>query len=167
MEKLNWLPEFQPHLPALLGSSGECGVAAAGQKDHMDTSTYDAIRTVWEDRVRGKPIYHGMSSVNLTDPLDPANDPFAAMRPKLYRLLDVLQRLTDGGFQFIVREEHFGVKYANDLRLIVAWSRNDLDNPGIDFTTSYYDACGCSDSCQGSQLQGELPVHHGPLVRAR
>ncbi|HUW35191.1 MAG TPA: hypothetical protein VM223_26575 [Planctomycetota bacterium] len=119
----------------------------------MDDLARNILKGVWEDRVRAKPIYHGMSSANLTDPLDPAKDPFAAMRPKLYRLLDALQRLTDSGFQFVVREEHFGVKYANDLRLIVAWTRNDLDNPGIDFTTSYYDACGYADCCQGSQLK--------------
>jgi len=133
------------------------------------------IEAVWEDRVRGRPIFHGMSSLNLADPLDPANDPFAAMGPTLYRLLDVLQGLVDAGFQFAVREEHFGQKWAHDLRLIVAWTRNDLDNPGIDFTSSYYDACGYADCCQGSQLKENfryitscLPgCREDPVVRER
>jgi hypothetical protein len=141
----------------------------------MSQDAQHAIRAVWENRVRGKPIFHGMSSTNLTDPLDPANDPFAAMRPTLYRLLDVLQGLVDAGFQFNVREDHFGQKYAHNLRLIVAWTRNDLCNPGIDFTTSYYDACGYADCCQGSQLKenfryitAHLPEHRGePVLRER
>jgi len=119
----------------------------------MSRHAQHVIRSVWEERVRGRPIFHGMSSINLTDPLDPACDPFSAMRPTLYRLLDVLQGLVDVGFQFTVREEHFGQRYSHDMRLIVAWTRKDLDNPGIDFTTSYYDACGYADCCQGSQLK--------------
>jgi hypothetical protein len=119
----------------------------------MSDNTQQYIAAAWNDRVRGKPIYHGMSTVNLTVPLDPANNPFAAVLPTLCRLLDVLQALVDAGFKFTVREEHFGQQYAHDLRLIVAWTRRDLDNPGIDFTTSYYDACGYADCCQGSQLK--------------
>ena len=141
----------------------------------MDQRTQGMLTAAWEDRVRGRPIFHGMSSANLTDPLDPANDPFAPVRPRLYQLLDVLQGLVDNGFQFAVREEHFGQKYAHDLRLIVAWTRNDLDHPGIDFTTSYYDACGYADCCQGSQLKENfsyitkhLPDRRDdPIVRGR
>jgi len=119
----------------------------------MGQDPEEILRAVWEERVRGKPIFHGMSTANLAYPLDPAHDPFTAMRPTLYRLLDVLQDLVNGGLEFTVREEHFGQTYSHALRLIVAWTRNDLDNPGIDFTTSYYDACGYADCCQGSQLK--------------
>ena len=141
----------------------------------MSHDAHDVIEAVWKDRVRGRPIFHGMSSVNLTDPLDPGYDPFSAMRPTLYRLLDVLQGLLDAGSQFTVHEEHFGQKYSHDLWHIVAWTRNDLDNPGIDFTTSYYDACGYADCCQGSQLRenfqyitGHLPGRReDPIIRER
>ena len=141
----------------------------------MDQHTQDVLRLTWEERVRGKPIFHGMSSSNLTDPLDSTNDPFKLIRPTLYRLVEVLQGLVVAGFKFTVREEHFGKRYANDLRLILAWTRNDLDNPGIDFTTSYYDACGYADCCQGSQLRenfryltDHLPdCKDDPIVRRR
>jgi hypothetical protein len=119
----------------------------------MDQDAQGIIKAFWEDRVCGRSIYHGMSSVNLTEPLDPANSPFSAMLPTISQLLDVLQGLVDAGFEFTVREKHFDQECSHDLRHIVAWTRNDLDNPGIDFTTSYYDACGYADCCQGSQLK--------------
>ena len=141
----------------------------------MRKDMQQVIRAVWEDQVRGMPIYHGTSSVNLTDPLDPAIDPFAEIRPALYLLLDVLEDLVEAGLSFTVVEEHFGERWEHDLGNIVAWTRNDLDHPSIDFTTSYYDACTYADCCQGSQLKqnfGYITTHlpgceGDPVVRAR
>lgn len=140
----------------------------------METPFRDALLEIWEDRVEGRQVFRGMSAKDLRDPLDPSCDPFESVRPTLLRFIDVLESLVAGGLQFTVREDHFGEAYAHDLRSILGWSRRDLSDPGIDFTSSYYDACGYADCYQGSQLKqnfktitDELPGRKDdPVVKA-
>ncbi len=133
----------------------------------------DILRREWEERVEGKFVFHGMSAKDLGDGLDPSADPFMLIRPKLDQLIEVLSSLVEAGFKFTVREEHFGHVCEQDLGLILRWTRNDLGNPGIDFTSSHGDACGYADCHQGSQLKqnfkyitDHLPDAKGdPIVR--
>jgi hypothetical protein len=131
------------------------------------------LRQLWQERVHSKYLFRGMSAKDLRDPLDPSADPFAAFRPKVYRLLAVFEQLLASGFRFTVHEDYSGLSF--DLRDIVAWTRGDLDNPGIDFTSSHESASGYAQNFQGSQLKQNLryitlhlPERRSePLVEAR
>ncbi|MDP6778330.1 MAG: hypothetical protein QGI83_16365, partial [Candidatus Latescibacteria bacterium] len=92
-----------------------------------------------------------MGKHDLTDPLDPAKDPFAEVRPQLHRLIEVLSQALAAGFRFTLYEDHSRMSF--DLSDILKWSKRDLDDGGIDFTSSYPDACGYSRNYRGSQLK--------------
>jgi hypothetical protein len=85
-----------------------------------------------------------MSSKDLTDPLDPALDLQQPIRAKISRLLALLEGLVKSGFQFTVHEDYSGLSF--DLRDIIAWTKGDLEHPGIDFTSNHESACGSSPS---------------------
>ncbi len=110
-----------------------------------------AIETLWKERVAGQHLFHGMGKHDLTDPLDPAKDPFAEVRPKLLRLIQVLSQALTAGFRLTVYEDYSGMSF--DLADILKWSKRDLGDGGIDFTSSYQDACGYSRNHLGSQLK--------------
>ena len=105
----------------------------------------------WRERVDAKYVFRGMSSKDLKNPLDPSFDPFKEIRPKMYRLIGILQRLIDSGFQFTVYEDYSGMSF--NLRDILVWTKRDLGSPGIDFTSSYESAYGYAKNFQGSQLK--------------
>jgi len=113
----------------------------------------DVLRKVWKQRVEDKHVFRGMSAKDVRDPLDPSFDPFEPIQEELRRLVGMLESLVAAGLDFPVREEHFGREYVNPLLHILAWTKNDLTNRGIDFTSSYYDACSYADCWQGSQLK--------------
>jgi hypothetical protein len=129
------------------------------------------IRRLWRERVHGRFIYRGMSAKDLVDPLEPARDPFDEVRPDLDALLALLERLLGAGFAFTVHEDYSGLSF--DLRDIVAWTRRDLAEPGLDFTSSLESACGYAQNHEGSQLRqnfryitAHLPARRDePLVR--
>ena len=112
------------------------------------------LEALWEERVTSQHLFHGMGKHEVTDPIDPNHDPFAEVRPQFLRLIGALQQALAAGFQFTVHEDHSGMSFA--LRDIVNWSKRDLESGGIDFTSSYEDACGYSDNFQGSQLKQNL-----------
>jgi len=114
------------------------------------------LRQLWEERANSRFLYRGMSVKDLTDPLDPARDPFDGMRPGILELLDMLQGLVDTGFEFKLREEHFGHVCWHDLGDIIQWTRHDLDEPGVDFTSHHAAAREYADCFQGSQLKQNL-----------
>jgi len=116
---------------------------------------------LWKEHVDAAYLYRGMSLKDLGDCLDPTADPFADVRPKLRRLIDLLQRLLDAGFEFTVHEDYSGLSF--DLADILAWSRHDLDDPGIDFTSSHENARGYARNFQGSQLKQNLRYITGHL----
>ena len=126
----------------------------------------------WQERVDSKYIFRGMSSKDLKYPLNSSVDLFKQIRSKMYRLIEILQRLVDSSFEFTVYEEYSGMSF--DLRDILVWTKRDLDNPGIDFTSSYESACGYAKNFQGSQLKQNFKYitdylpnrRNDPLVRA-
>ena len=109
------------------------------------------IEALWKKRVAGQHLFHGMGKQDITDPLDPGQDPFTEVRPQLLRLIQVLDQALTAGFRFTVHEDYSGMSF--DLSDILRWSRRDLADGGIDFTSSYQDACGYSENVQGSQLK--------------
>ena len=109
------------------------------------------LEGLWEERVAGQHLFHGIGNHDVTDPLDPEQDPFAEVRPQLHRLIEVLGRALTAGFRFTVYEDYSRMSF--DLKDILEWSRRDLEDGGIDFTSSYQDACGYSKNWQGSQLK--------------
>ena len=130
--------------------------------------TQDYLRELWRNKVEERYIYRGMSAANLVFPLDPAKDPFEPLRPKLFQFLEMLDRLVNKGFKFQLVEEHFGDTAIHELSDIVNWSRNDLNDGGIDFISSHQDAKGYSDCYQGSQLKQNFKyiVEHLPAHKA-
>ncbi|HIJ65581.1 MAG TPA: hypothetical protein HPP77_06465 [Candidatus Hydrogenedentes bacterium] len=127
----------------MLSNSNSC--------DEIEGPLRDWLFEQWRERVHGKYMFRGMSSKDVASGLEPSSDPFKEIRPHLYALLDVLERLLGAGFQFTVHEDYSGLSF--DLRDIVCWTRGDLDNPGIDFTSTYESACGYAQNFQGSQLK--------------
>lgn len=109
------------------------------------------VEAIWREQVAGKHMFHGMGAHDLADPLDPAKDPFADIRPHLFQLIQALEAALEAGFEFTVHEDHSGMSFT--LKDIVEWSRRDLEDGGIDFTASYEDGCGYSGNWQGSQLK--------------
>jgi len=131
----------------------------------------DILRRTWREDVQSKYMYRGMSVKDLCDPLDPSFDPFAEIRPELDRLLTLLEDTVANGFEFTVVEDYSGFSFP--LRNILAWTRNDLNNPGLDFMSVH--AGGYAQNFQGSQLKqnfrfitAHLPEHRNdPTIRAR
>ena|GEM_PF-1606009 len=119
----------------------------------VDGSWRGPLFELWREKVESEFVFRGMSAKDLRDPLDPSIDPFRPVKPRLFELIEVLERLVGAGLRFDVREEHFGQKYVSDLGVILLWTRRDLNNSGIDFTSSYCDACEYADCYQGSQLK--------------
>jgi len=129
------------------------------------------IQQIWEEHVHSQYLFRGMSAKDVADPLDPGHDPFEEIRPQLFLLLDLLQQLLNKGFQFQLREEHFGAVHWHELKNIVKWTRRDLEDSGIDFTSDCGAARDYSDCCQGSQLKQNfkcitehLPEHRNDPV---
>jgi hypothetical protein len=119
------------------------------------TLGFDAVlRAAWREHVERRYLYRGMSARDLADPLDPAHDPFAAVRARLYWLLDLLEGLLAHGFEFTVHEDYSGLSF--DLKDIVAWTRCDLSDPGIDFASDHGSARGYAQNHEGSQLRQNL-----------
>ena len=50
-----------------------------------------------------------------------------------------------------MHEDYSGMSFS--LNNIIAWTRRDLDNPGLDFTSLHESACGYSKNFNGSQLK--------------
>jgi len=125
----------------------------------------DELTRLWRERVEGRFMYRGMSAKDLTDPLDPGHDPFAAIRPDLCRLIEALQRASREGFELTVHEDHSGLSFP--LRDILAWSKRDLDDPGLDFTSVPTDGRGYARNFQGSQLRQNWRTITGQLPRRR
>jgi len=109
------------------------------------------LLALWQETVHARHLFRGMSAKDLTDPLDPSFDPIAPVRASLRRLLELLDGLLASGFEFTVHEDYSGLSF--DLKDIVAWTKGDLDHPGIDFTSSYESACGYAQNFQGSQVK--------------
>jgi hypothetical protein len=109
------------------------------------------MKALWQERVASKYLYRGMSTCDLKDPLDPKTDPFQEVRPQLFRLIEALERALAKGFTFTVHEDYSNLSF--DLKDILKWSRRDLENAGLDFTSSYKSASGYSRNYQGSQLK--------------
>lgn len=120
------------------------------------TDLAEIAREVWSQRVDTLYLYRGMSTTDLTDPLDPRRSMLSTALPMIDEFLCVLQRLVDKGFAFAVVEKHWGKTYRHDLSNIVAWSKNDLRNPRIDFTSSYQSAREYADNWQASQIKQNL-----------
>jgi len=135
---------------------------------------HEDIQEIWNHRVNSGYLYRGMSMNDLVDPLDPNRDPFKEIHHQLFALLDVLQELLDAGFRFRLREEHFGNVWWHELQDIVAWTRRDLQDTGIDFTSHRKGAREYADCYYGSQLKenfryiaDHLPDHReGPAIRS-
>jgi len=127
----------------------------------------EEIQQVWQDRIDSRHLFRGMSLKDIVDPLDPSRDPFEAIRPRLFLLLDVLQGLLDAGLKFRLREEHFGDVCWHELQNIVTWTRRDLEDTGIDFTSRREVAKGYSDCYQGSQLKQNFRYITEQLPRRR
>ena len=68
----------------------------------------DMLLDIWRERVDSKHVFRGMSAKDLRAPLNPSFDPFKSIRPKLYKLIDVLEGLVQTGLAFTIEEEHFG-----------------------------------------------------------
>jgi len=102
---------------------------------------------------------------DLSDPLDPAADPFQPIRPKLSTLIAVLRQQVARGFRFTVYEDYSSLSF--DLKDILNWSKRDLDDPGIDFTSSHHSATGYAHNYHGSQLKQNLKyiTDHLPAFR--
>jgi hypothetical protein len=111
---------------------------------------------IWQERVDSLYLYRGMSEACLGESLHPRNDPIRDYRSKVFRLLDILERLVNEGLEFTLVEEHWGARYEHKIEDIIEWTRGDLRNPGIDFTASYEAACEYSDNWQGSQIKQNL-----------
>jgi len=128
----------------------------------------DDLCRIWLERVDSRYLYRGMSARDLKDPLDPNDNPFGGMSAKLQQALEVLQRVVDSGFQFALIEEHWGRRYEHSLGNIVAWTRNDLRDSRIDFTSNYQYAREYADNWQGSQLKQNFKyiAEHLPKHRA-
>lgn len=120
------------------------------------TCSAGCLESVWHDQVASRCVYRGMSLGDLADPLDPVRNPHAEALPLVETCLAVLQRLVDTGFSFTIVETHWGRSWEHDLENIVTWSRNDLDHPRIDFTSSIQAAREYSDNWHGSQLKQNL-----------
>jgi hypothetical protein len=139
----------------------------------MAASLRDHLLALWQETVDSRYLYRGMSSKDLTDPLDPALDPLQPIRAKMSRLLALLEDPVKSGFQFTVYEDYSGLSF--DLRDIIAWSKGDLEHPGIDFTSTHESACGYAQNYQGSQLKQNFKyiTEHlpgradDPLLKAR
>ena len=117
----------------------------------MSTQVEAILLKHWHEEVQGRFLYRGMSRKDVTDPLDPTFDPFAPIRESLFRLMGILQKLLDAGFEFAVHEDYSG--YSFPLQHILDWTRNDLGPRGIDFTPKHEDASGYAQNFQGSQLK--------------
>ena len=120
------------------------------------TDIESIIEAVWRDEVASRYVYRGMSRRDLSDPIDPARNPHAEALPLVRKCLDVLQRAVDSGFEFTLVETHWGQSWRHDLRNIVAWSKNDLNHPRIDFISTLQAAREYSDNWQGSQLKQNM-----------
>ena len=110
-----------------------------------------SIINLWKERVDEDFIYRGMGLYDLQKGLDPKNDPFSEIRPKLFDLINVLEKAMSKGFNFTVHEDYSSMSFT--LNNIIAWSRRDLKNPGLDFTSLHESACGYSKNYNGSQLK--------------
>ena len=117
----------------------------------MSAEFEDAINDLWKKRVEGCFIYRGMGLHELQKGIDPENDPFSEIRPQLFHLISILEKVLLKGFKFTVHEDYSGMSFS--LNNIIAWSRRDLENPGIDFTSLYDSAWGYSMNFRGSQLK--------------
>jgi hypothetical protein len=117
----------------------------------MSAEFENAIKDLWNERVDGRFIYRGMGLHDLQEGLDPGNDPFGEIRPQLFHLISVLEEVLSKGLEFTVHEDYSGMSFS--LKNIVAWSRRDLENPGMDFTSLYDNACGYSKNFRGSQFR--------------
>lgn len=129
------------------------------------------INDLWKERVDGRFIYRGMGLHDLQEGLDPDNDPFSEMRPQLFHLICILEEVLSKGFKFTVHEDYSGMSFS--LNDIIAWSRRDLENPGMDFTSLYDNACGYSKNFCGSQLKqnfkyitDHLPLANDPILKS-
>ncbi len=100
------------------------------------------LEILWHEGVNNKYLYRGMAAHDVKDPLDPGYDPFSEVQAHFLQLIEVLERVLAAGFEFTVYEDHSGLSF--DLKDIVVWSRRDLENGGLDFTSSYESACGYS-----------------------
>lgn len=131
------------------------------------TDLADIAREFWTMRIGRQYLYRGMSLTNLTYPLNPLKNPFSAALPMIQEFLCVLQRLVDKGFAFTLIEKHWDKIYRHELRNIVAWSKNDLRNPNIAFTSRYESAREYADNWQGSQIKQNLKYisDHLPAYR--
>lgn len=114
------------------------------------------IETAWRDHAASQYVYRGMGMGDLSDPIDPAGNPHASVLPLVRKCLDVLQRVVDSGFEFTVVETHWEQSWTHALKNIVAWSRNSLDHPRIDFISAHQAAREYSDNWQGSQLKQNM-----------
>ena len=110
----------------------------------------------WQDKVDNQYIYRGMSSVNLGDYLSPDNDPYEGWYKEIHIFYDVMQHLIDSGLEFDLKEEHFGNICYHKLSNIIKWSKRDLKDDGIDFTTDFNGAKEYSDCYQGSQMKQNI-----------
>ena len=118
----------------------------------MENNSFEQqLEELWKERVETQFLYHGMSKRDLTDPLDPGKDPFAEKHSQLFKLIKVLQQALAKGFQFKVHEGYSGMSFR--LSDILNWSKRDLKDKGIDFTSSPEDGLGYSLNYQGSQLK--------------
>jgi hypothetical protein len=111
------------------------------------------LQGLWQERVDGEFLYRGMSAGDLADGLVPATDPFACIRPRLLALIAGLQVAVRAGFDFVLKEEHFGKVYQIRFSDILCWTERDLGDSGIDFTSSRQNALEYSDCFHGSQLK--------------
>lgn len=125
------------------------------------------IRTIWEERINSQYIYRGMSVMDLKDPLDPGDNPHKDVLPQLYEFLTILEKIVNAGFLFKVIERHGNMTYEHDLRDIIVWTRRDLSNASIDFTSSYRAAGEYADCWQGSQLKQNLKYITDHLLQKR
>lgn len=117
----------------------------------MSVEFDNAIKDLWKERVDGRFIYRGMGLQDFQEGIDPDNDPFSEIRPQLFHLICILEKVLSKGFKFTVHEDYSGMSFS--LNNIITWSRRDLENPGIDFTSLYDNACGYSKNFRGSQLK--------------
>jgi len=109
------------------------------------------IHDLWKERVDSCFLYRGMGLQDLQEGLNPDNDPFREIRPQLFQLICILENALSKGFQFTVHEDYSGMSFS--LNDIITWSRRDLENPGLDFTSFYDNAAGYSRNFCGSQLK--------------
>ena len=117
----------------------------------MSLGFKNSIRDLWKERVDSKFVYRGMGLHDLQKGFEPENDLFQKIRPELFHLISMLENALSKGFKFTVYQAYNGWSFS--LNDILAWSRNDLEKPGIDFTSSYKKAHGFSKNYRGSQLK--------------